>query len=106
MNLVFYDDENKYYDSIEGVFIGKKLKYRESWEWLMPVVEKICHLRIGDGKEFTDYAYPRTFGMLNAETGQIMVRLNGSVLFEADTLIEATWLAVVDFITWHNKKEK
>lgn len=75
-----------------------ELKYHESWDWLMPVIEKICRIRVGDGVELVDYSYPRTFGMLNAETGKIMVRLNGHILFEADTLIEAAWLAAVDFI--------
>lgn len=82
------------------------LKYDSSWNWLMPVVEKICRLRIGDGKEQTDYAYPRTFGMLNEDTGEIMVRLNGSFLFQSDTLISATYGAVVDFIQWYNRTLK
>lgn len=84
----------------------EKAKYSSSWDWLMPVVEKICRMRIGDGKEQTDYAYPRTFGMLNEETGEIMVRLNGSFLFQSDTLIRATYGAVVDFIQWWNRTDR
>jgi hypothetical protein len=82
----------------------EKAKYESSWDWLMPVVEKICRTRIGDGKEQTDFAYPRTFGMLNEETGEIMVRLNGSFLFQSDTLISATYGAVIDFIQWWSKQ--
>jgi len=78
------------------------LGYKSSWNWLMPVVEKICRLRIGDGKKYTDFAYPRTFGMLNEEDGQIMVRLNGFILYQSDTLLESTYLAVVDFVKFHN----
>jgi len=74
------------------------LRYYSSWDWLMPVLEKICRMQIGDGKEYIDYPIPRTFGMINEETGQIMVRLNGFRCFNADTLIEAVWLAVIDFI--------
>lgn len=81
----------------------EKVRYANSWDWLMPVLEKICRLRIGDGKEQVDYAYPRTFGMLNEETGEIMVRLNGFQLFQSKTLISSTYVAVVDFITWYNK---
>ena len=51
------------------------------------------------------YATPRTFGMLNEETGQIMVRFNGFQLFQADTLIETTYLAIIDFIKWYNEKQ-
>jgi hypothetical protein len=79
-----------------------QLKYHKDWNWLMKVLERICRLKIGDGKEYVEYAYPRTFGMLNEETGQIMVRLNGSFLHEADTLIEATYQSVVEFIKWYN----
>lgn len=78
-----------------------KMKYNTSWSWLMPVVEKICHLKIGDGKEYVEYAYPRTFGMLDDE-GKAMVRLNGFFLHHADTLIEATYSAVIEFIQHHN----
>lgn len=80
------------------------LAYRESWGWIMPVVEKISTIHYGwDEIEnpFDDCAYPRTFGMLNAQ-GKPMVRINSSQVFTAETLIEATWLAVVDFIQWYN----
>lgn len=70
--------------------------FNKSWGWLMPVVEKICKISYDDG----DTAYPRTFGMLDAETGQFMVRFNRSGVCHGDTLIEATFLAVLDFIKY------
>jgi len=79
------------------------LKYHSDWSFLMPVLEKICRLKIGDGEEYVEYATPRTFGMLNPGTGMIMVRLNGMQCFEATTLYEATYNAVVDFIVQHKK---
>jgi hypothetical protein len=77
-------------------------QYDSSWDWLMPVLEKIFRLKIGDGIKYVEYSYARTFGMLSREDGQIMVRLDGSQLQKADTLIEATYLAVINFITWYN----
>jgi hypothetical protein len=74
------------------------LHFNYSWDWLMPVIEKICRTRIGDGIKYIDFAYPRTFGMINDKTEKLMVRLNGFVVFEAETLIEATYLAVIDYI--------
>lgn len=73
----------------------KKLEYHSSWDWLMPVVEKISEFKYEDG----DTAYPRTFGVI--EDGKKMFRLNRHQLFRCDTLIEATWLSVVNFIRWH-----
>lgn len=76
------------------------LKYHSSWDWLMPVIEKISHSHIIDEEnpEHFDTYYPRTFGMLSEETGQPMFRFNCGGLFIADTLIEAAWLATIDFI--------
>jgi len=79
------------------------LAYDKSWGWLIPVLEKICRTRVGDGREYIEYAYPITFGMIDKETGGIMVRLNGHQLHIADTLIEATWFAVIEFIEGYNK---
>jgi len=76
-------------------------QYHSSWDWLMPMLEKISRIPLpGDGTrpaEPHETFYPYTFGMLSAE-GRLMVRICANALFEADTLMEATWLAVVDFI--------
>lgn len=97
-----------------GVGTGNALpemEYHSSWDWLMPVVEKISEYRypeyfkhFPDSHErdpFEDCAYPRTFGMRDKE-GNYMVRLNANTLITAPTLKEAVWLAVIDFINWHN----
>lgn len=75
------------------------LKYHFSWDWLMPVVEKIGKHKYHDGET----AYPRTFGMLSPEQ-KYMVRFNRNQLFEGETLIEATYDACVDFIKWDKEK--
>lgn len=84
-------------------FYPEDLKYHSSWSWLMPVVEKMSTIHYGWKDMETPYddcAYPRTFGMLNAE-GKPMVRFNSSQVFTGDALIEVTWLAVIDFIQWY-----
>lgn len=83
-----------------------KFAYDVSWDWLMPVVEKISKIAYEEEKmeqydggiaQYTDYAYCRTFGMPD-ENGHPMVRINRMPLHTADTLIEATYAAVLEFI--------
>ena len=81
-------------------------EFHTRWDWLMPVLEKLCRKEIGDGITYVKYATPRIFGMLNEETGQIMVRLDGFQLQQADTLIEATFLAIVDCLQWLSQAER
>ena len=71
---------------------AKSGKYHHDFQSLMRAVDKIIQTKYDDG----DSAYFRTFGMINKD-GNIMVRINRCQLFEAPTLIEATWLAVVDW---------
>lgn len=91
---------------------GKHKSYQSNWTFLMPVVEKISRIEYerwededadGEKKTVIDTAYPRTFGMLSDE-GKPMFRFNRCFLFEADTLIEAAWEAVVDFLKDHTEK--
>jgi len=81
----------------------KGFRFHESWNKLMPVVEKVARIPFPDAQYNGQTYYPRTFGMI-ADNGQIMVRINASPVILADTLIEATWLAVVDFIKWYNSQ--
>lgn len=97
-------------DEHDDFKIDEDLQYyspNTNWNDLMPVVEKISKIEfhremqdLGDGEtETIIYThYPRTFGMLNNETENPMFRYNSCCLFEAETLIEAVWLATVDFI--------
>ena len=65
------------------------LKFHSSWEWLMPVVEKIESLGYG----VTIYrkgCHINDIGLLG---------VNG---FNHKSKIEQTWLAVVEFIKWYN----
>lgn len=88
------------------------VRYHRDWNWLMPLIEKIssiefdrqeCELPFGGTEVVIHTHYPRTFGMLSEE-GKPMFRFNCGRLFTADTLIEAAWRAVVDFIHSHNEQ--
>lgn len=89
--------------------VQTKLRYHNSWDWLMPVVEKIASTPmekfIDEKNDDGGYAYPVTFGM-RTEIGEWMVRFRGHGLHDSDTLISATWLAVIEFIKWHNEQKQ
>ena len=90
LGYIFIKLDNEEYQHL----LPEMIKYYSSWEWLMPVVEKILKVVFNDG----EYCYLRTFGMIHEGTHQYMVRFNRYSLHSADTLIEATWMAVIEFI--------
>lgn len=67
----------------------EKLKYHTSWDWLMPVVEKI------------EYEANVTIcrQSCHIENDDILIERYG------DTKIESIYLAVVAFIKWHNEQK-
>jgi len=62
------------------------------------VLEKICKIKYEDG----DYAYCRTFGMIDKE-GQYMVRINRMPVHYGETIGEALYTAVVEFVQEYNE---
>jgi len=106
MELEFTDFKNlglrylvkEYWTPIE------KLNYHTSWDWLMPVVEKICKYEFDDASieshDTYDYSYLKTFGMLD-EDGNFLVRFNRGFLHAEKILIDAVFKAVVEFINWY-----
>jgi hypothetical protein len=106
------------FSKVEDVFVDNKggrcsarwtpVYYHESWDWLMPVVEKIS--RIEFERRYDEYQekwiiwthHPITFGMLD-DNRKPMVRFYCSTLNLGDTLIQAAWNAVVDFVKQHQE---
>jgi len=75
------------------------LKYYSSWDWLMPVVEKI---------EDGNYAVTITQNVCTIRAcimGDRTIRAyqNGNYL-TPNTKLSNTWLAVIEFIKWYNEK--
>ena len=91
--------------TIKDKIFAEWLKYHNCWDWLMPVIEKIAKLEIdpkkviSNGKDnyFDSYCL-RTFAMINVETKEFMVRINHLGLHQSNSLLEATFDAVVEFI--------
>jgi len=96
-----------------GTVTEKKMSYSgyyEEWNNLMPVVVKISEHIYESWVESNGYkdvehherAYLRTFGMMDSN-GKYMVRINRMPLECENTLIEATYKAVVYWIQNQNK---
>ena len=70
------------------------MKYHSSWDWLMPVVEKIESL----GYDFSiDNCYVRIW-----DGGQSDFEMT----FSEPTKLLTTYFAVIEFIKWYNNERK
>lgn len=106
---VYYDDSREVY-----------LKYKHSWDALMPVVEKIN--KFYDGSRPFVYGKPESVSLtinpdcvkLKSEfwsnpdsvNGNHWERINKKYTFTKHTPLEATYLSVLAFITWFNSFKK
>jgi len=71
--------------------------YHESWDWLMPVVEKIESL-----------GFEVLIGRISCNINRILDRENPISSFVCGDIskkIEIVYLAVVQFINWYNKNK-
>ncbi len=77
---------------IENVY---ELKYHTSWDWLMPVVEKI---------ELIGYSVEKNFQRIDGDF-QCLITKGNDILFQefAVKSIEAMHYVVVEFIEWFAK---
>lgn len=83
-----------------GRFIQRKantenilyLQYHSSWDWLMPVVEKIEQMR-------------GATVLLKPFFAEILWYGKSIVVTAEETKIEATYIMVVKFIKWHNQQK-
>lgn len=71
--------------------IADRFRFRESWDWLMDVVAKIENLGLKVNIGITSCTI-------------YSAKYNIEPVY-ADTKINAVWLAVVDFIKWHNETQ-
>ncbi len=77
--------------------------YHSSWDWLMPVVEKIDQLLADD--DFVTISYNRCFIEICNPSWIFPNTKSESFTIESigDTRIETTLNAVCEFITWYNE---
>jgi len=79
-------------------YFARRLLFHLSWDWLMPVAEKIATL-----KDIKHIGISGTVRISLYSDG-VAVCTIASMSSKEGTAIEATWLSIVDFIKWHNSK--
>ena len=78
----------------------KGAEYHTSWDWLMPVVEKI-ECTTTDGKDNSD-----NFFNVIIEVFECNINGDGiTVCEQGQTKLEGTYKAVVEFIQWYNENK-
>lgn len=77
---------------ITEVYSFEKLKYHSSWDWLMPVVEKIyaMHMKLDFKKDMDEFCEPMYRHVINTSI---------------TTPIEGLYEDIVDFIQWYNQQK-
>jgi len=86
-------------------FLEEQLLFHTSWDWLMPVVEKIESFQDGeDGDSMRGNLYNFRIEqyfvyILDGESMDVIIEMNG------DSKIDATYKAVVEFINEYNKNK-
>lgn len=89
---------DKFYPQVE------KLSYHSSWDWLMPVVEKIESLGfwvkiMGHTSFDNKYKSCDIKKQKSKSDGDYLYNYEGDWM---ESKIESVWLAVVEFIKWYN----
>jgi len=89
------------YNTPKGPYVGDKPleMYHKSWDWLIPVVEKIENLE--------DYRFDIT---IRQETITILDKNNNKEIYcffgEGESKLEIVYGAVIEFIQWYNKQNE
>lgn len=87
-------------------YLSSKMKFHTSWDWIMPVVEKIENLWISGARpickiEVYQVQICHTVGYQNTD-----FTTNKGYNGEGKNKKINLWLAVIDFIKWYNTQNK
>lgn len=100
---------------IDHKFLGyeaKDFQYHTSWDWLMPVVEKIESIYNEHHGYFGVHISSNSCSIQGTNLHKAIEDLSGyGWVYMSDsnailnTKIESTWYNVVEFINWHNQNK-
>jgi len=89
-----YRFNDEYYDCTLPTDFG----FHFSWDWLMPVVEKIETIKIEE--------YNINFSIMGKAACWTPSHWCGLKTYLADSKIEAVYMTVIEFIKWYNSNKK
>ena len=105
-------EENYFYNpDFERAYRSRDLKYHSSYDWLMPVVEKIeslgyytsiCKMDSKDAFYMKIFPNSKTYNYQDKFFQFHFV----SPIEHTEIRIYAVWNAVIMFIKWHNEQQK
>ena len=106
-------DGDCYCESPNGMidFYIEDAKYDSSWDWLMPVVEKIADIPTLHPDGIFKYLCcvelnPRTGSLIEDMYRRNFGAKDGVVIAcFGSTFIESVWLACVEFVKWYNQSK-
>jgi len=97
--VTYSDASGKNWNSMVGIGSMDKydkvfLQYHESWDWLMPVVDKIQKMNLRE--DFSLFDFDQYCGV------------DRYFLFDLKiySQLETVWLSVIQFIQWYNTQTK
>lgn len=99
VNIITIDDirknKNPYISSADG-HLEDDLKYHSSWDWLMPVIEKI---------ETLGYKFEKNYQPIDKDWQSLIVKGNDILYQEfSENSLDSSYYVVVKFIKEYNKQ--
>ncbi|MFT6841797.1 MAG: hypothetical protein ACI8Q1_000244 [Parvicella sp.] len=98
--------------SIKSGFLRNiELKFHTSWDWIMPVVERIREKTPHENAlyESNGYAFCIDDNVIKIAESMWEINKNFDIIVKiniTDNLLESIYKAVVEFIKWHNKTDE
>jgi hypothetical protein len=97
----------KRYDLFQGIFEIEETEFHESWDWLMPVVEKIEEIRVKELEEEI-ISYHRFRVDMNITQCEITEFITDKVIAfgDAGSKLKSTYYAIGEFLRWYTPQEQ
>lgn len=86
---------------IDDTLHKSDLLYDSSWDWLMPVVEKIESITLGEDNSFNIMIGATTYCVIQDSNGECYEMIHNG----EETKLLCVYKAVVEFIKWYNENK-